>query len=323
MEPLRTQGHHEDPEVVRTARIVASARLPAESPDAKARVRRAVAKRLDAPAHVRVWRPSYVAVALLLLSGAAAASVTWAVVRWVQAEPNASQPEGASRVAPLEEEEADRAPAMGRAPMPLTPAAPLVGGLHVAPEVTAPDLSGLLVPSPAPRAMLPAMPRAPTTRRRAVIIARAPRTHEAPQTRQSAQDVENEDSTQNAQNAQNAQAPATTHEPVQPEARELAREGYQKTDAPDNAQEEIRLLHAAYRALRVTAQPARALTLLRGQLRAHPDSALREEALGLAIEACAALGDPEAAVYGLSYIRDYPSGRFRGVAERALRRFAP
>jgi len=47
---------------------------------------------------------------------------------------------------------------------------------------------------------------------------------------------------------------------------------------------------------------------------------LVEDALALSIEAAAARKDPRAAEYARRYLARYPSGRFRGMAERVLAR---
>jgi len=73
----------------------------------------------------------------------------------------------------------------------------------------------------------------------------------------------------------------------------------------------------AVRALRGAHDPARAAHLLDDYLRAYPRGALAEEALALQIEAAATLKSPRAAAFARQYLRDYPNGRFRAVAEQA------
>jgi hypothetical protein len=83
---------------------------------------------------------------------------------------------------------------------------------------------------------------------------------------------------------------------------------------------ESALLLSAVRALRRDRDLDRAGILAADYLRLYPQGALAEEALALGIEAAAARGDREAARLGAEYLRRFPGGRFREVAERALRR---
>lgn len=76
----------------------------------------------------------------------------------------------------------------------------------------------------------------------------------------------------------------------------------------------------AVRALRKLGDPGRAQALLEQYLRQNPRGALVEDALALSIEAAAARKDPRAAEYARRYLARYPSGRFRGMAERVLAR---
>jgi hypothetical protein len=73
----------------------------------------------------------------------------------------------------------------------------------------------------------------------------------------------------------------------------------------------------AIRALRKSRDPARAQRLLDDYLTSNPRGALSEDALGLAIEAAAARGDPKAADYARRYLSRFPNGRFRAIAVRA------
>lgn len=77
---------------------------------------------------------------------------------------------------------------------------------------------------------------------------------------------------------------------------------------------------AAVRALRSDHDPERAQRLAVDYLRVYPRGALAEEALAVAIEAAALRGDPQAAQLSARYLRQYPGGRFRRVAEQALQR---
>jgi hypothetical protein len=83
------------------------------------------------------------------------------------------------------------------------------------------------------------------------------------------------------------------------------------------------LLHNAMRLLRREHDPAQAGELLERYLREHPDGALHEEALGLAIEAAATRGDVRAADLAARYLSRYPEGRFAAAARRARARFTP
>ena len=76
----------------------------------------------------------------------------------------------------------------------------------------------------------------------------------------------------------------------------------------------------AIRALRKSRDPERAQKLLDGYLNSNPRGALSEDALGLAIEAAAARGDPRAADYARRYLARFPNGRFRSTALRAVER---
>jgi hypothetical protein len=50
----------------------------------------------------------------------------------------------------------------------------------------------------------------------------------------------------------------------------------------------------------------------------HPNGALGEEALGLAIESAAARGSSDAPRLAREYLTRFPSGRFRTAAKRVL-----
>jgi hypothetical protein len=93
-----------------------------------------------------------------------------------------------------------------------------------------------------------------------------------------------------------------------------------KHEAKPRAGEDPSQVAEAVRALRKQGDAARAQALLDQYLRANPHGALAEDALALSIEAAAARKDPRAADYARRYLARYPSGRFRGVAERALSR---
>lgn len=86
------------------------------------------------------------------------------------------------------------------------------------------------------------------------------------------------------------------------------------TDRPDD---DSRLVVQAMHALRVDDDPALARALCRVYLDRHPNGAVAQEALALAIEAAIAHGDPDASVLGARYLRQHPNGPFRGLARRA------
>ena len=72
-------------------------------------------------------------------------------------------------------------------------------------------------------------------------------------------------------------------------------------------------------ALRRDHDPTRAATLLSHELEADPHGVLRQEALVLAIEAADAHGDRRGAEsFARAYQREFPSGRFRQLAQRYL-----
>jgi hypothetical protein len=72
-------------------------------------------------------------------------------------------------------------------------------------------------------------------------------------------------------------------------------------------------------ALRRDHDPNRAAALLNHELEANPHGVLRQEALVLAIEAADARGDRGGAEgFARAYAREFPSGRFRQLAQRYL-----
>ena len=76
----------------------------------------------------------------------------------------------------------------------------------------------------------------------------------------------------------------------------------------------------AIRALRQEHDPIAARKLLSAYLKVYPDGALSEEALALSIEATEESGDPEALMLAIRYLKEFPDGRFRGVAELVVKR---
>jgi outer membrane protein assembly factor BamD (BamD/ComL family) len=80
------------------------------------------------------------------------------------------------------------------------------------------------------------------------------------------------------------------------------------------------LVHAAVRALRVDGRTSRARSLLSEYLSRFPHGALAEDAVALQIEAAVAARDSiEARRWASRYVNDFPSGRFRAVADSVLR----
>jgi hypothetical protein len=84
--------------------------------------------------------------------------------------------------------------------------------------------------------------------------------------------------------------------------------------------EDPSLMVDAIQALRNDHEPARASRLLADYLARYPRGALAEEAIALSIEAAAANHSPAAAGFAQRYLRQYPTGRFRETAEKALGR---
>ena len=79
----------------------------------------------------------------------------------------------------------------------------------------------------------------------------------------------------------------------------------------------------AIQALRNNHDSVRASRLLADYLTRYPHGALAEEAIALSIEAAAANHSPAAASFAERYLRQYPNGRFRQTAEKALAVRAP
>jgi hypothetical protein len=84
--------------------------------------------------------------------------------------------------------------------------------------------------------------------------------------------------------------------------------------------EDPALVVSAIQALRQDHDPERAGRLLAAYLRTHPRGALAEEAVALSIEAADGRHNPAATTFAERYLKEYPHGRFRAVAERVLAR---
>jgi hypothetical protein len=93
--------------------------------------------------------------------------------------------------------------------------------------------------------------------------------------------------------------------------------GHRPNGARSSAGDDSRSVVAAIRALRKDRDPARARTLSRDYLTAHPRGALAQEALAISIEAAMVQRDPEADALGRRYLQRYPGGAFSALARRA------
>jgi hypothetical protein len=87
---------------------------------------------------------------------------------------------------------------------------------------------------------------------------------------------------------------------------------------PPQAEQDTQVVLAGMRALRLEHNPVRARALLAGYLQLHPNGALAEEALALSIEAAVAHHDPDAPALAGRYLRRYPSGPFRALAQQEI-----
>jgi hypothetical protein len=90
--------------------------------------------------------------------------------------------------------------------------------------------------------------------------------------------------------------------------------------ATPQAEQDTQIVLEGMRALRLEHDPVRARALLGGYLEHHPNGALAEEALALSIEAAVAHHDPDASVLASRYLRRYPAGPFRALAQEEAAR---
>jgi hypothetical protein len=111
--------------------------------------------------------------------------------------------------------------------------------------------------------------------------------------------------------------PIVATPPIDP-ASSVALSPIERVRLPDGAE----LVMRAVDRLRAAHDPNGALQLLDRYRTEHPRGMLVEEALGLSIEAAAALGDARAVDYAESYLDGYPEGRFVEAARRARVRFS-
>lgn len=87
---------------------------------------------------------------------------------------------------------------------------------------------------------------------------------------------------------------------------------------PTPSLSEARLVQGAVAALRSGEDPEKAERLLAEYRKNSTSGSLDEEALALSIEVALAKKDPRARDYARRYLRDYPQGKFKSLAERAL-----
>jgi hypothetical protein len=92
---------------------------------------------------------------------------------------------------------------------------------------------------------------------------------------------------------------------------------------PPAASHETALILGALHALRRDHDPRSALRQLDAYRHRFAAGDLAEEALALSVEALAALDDRTALSLAEEYVRRFPQGRFRSLAELARRRFLP
>lgn len=114
-----------------------------------------------------------------------------------------------------------------------------------------------------------------------------------------------------------AVAAVVTADDPQPKRGVPAAPARQKHSLGLRAGEDSSAVSQSIRALRVEGDPAGARLLATRYLEEHPNGALAEEALAIAIEAAIAHHDPDAAALGARYLRLYPSGPFRSRAVKA------
>ena len=86
---------------------------------------------------------------------------------------------------------------------------------------------------------------------------------------------------------------------------------------PESGEDATRVVEAI-QALRTERDPARAQGLLDDYLKSHPRGVLSGDALALSIEAASAQHDPRAADYARRYLANFPNGKYRALAQRAL-----
>jgi hypothetical protein len=94
------------------------------------------------------------------------------------------------------------------------------------------------------------------------------------------------------------------------------------TPSNDASDSGVELVIRGLSILRRDHDPERAAALFDAYLERHPSGELVEEALALAIEAAVQRNDGRAASLAARYLECFPTGRFRGAAERAQKRQA-
>lgn len=316
-ERLRDIVASDDPAVVDLARLVRAAGDLDPRPGAQARVRRALAGR---PRVRRRWPTALVAaLVLVVVLPVAIAGVRWIVAPPVPPSVPAPVP---SRVAPAPPRVPHRAaaavdpvPPAPETPVPETPAAPValpaaprtstgpIGDGEVAPRapaaVHAPASAGSGAPVPPPAAPPPPAPEAPPPVRGSTAMP-PPASERRPHLPGRATGpVDDAPAVASA-----VRVRESAHLPVEPRT----------ASAPAAA--DTALVVEAMRRLRRGHDPQAALRQLDAYLARFPDGDLAEEALALAIEARAVLGDAAACALAEQYLQRYPHGRFRDTAER-------
>jgi hypothetical protein len=105
---------------------------------------------------------------------------------------------------------------------------------------------------------------------------------------------------------------------VEPRVRPRMRAKAQSTPQAELAADS-ELIHRAVKALRRDNNPALAARLLEADRARAAKGPLAEEALSLRIEAAVALDNDAAPRLAREYLSRYPNGRYKGIAQRALR----
>lgn len=120
------------------------------------------------------------------------------------------------------------------------------------------------------------------------------------------------------ESALQAEAPATLPELLEAQAAPVRPSMKSSVRARADAGEDAIHVVEAIQALRKERDPVRAQNLLDGYLQSHPRGVLSGDALALSIEAASARHDPRAADYARRYLANYPKGKYRELAKRAL-----
>lgn len=302
-ERLRDLVDADDPAVAELARMVRAASDLDPLPGAQDRVRAGLAE--SRQRRRRSWRPALV--------GVMVAGATLVLIIGVQ---RLVGPDAAPHIAPVHAADGDGSNAAIARAAPPTPAIPprtpsdlRTGGADTAelrPQPGHESAASPELPSPSPRddaATVAAVPEQPPSPPEPAPIRRPGRVGGFSIPRIAP-----------ARQASKAVAPEVSVTEIAPPA----------TPQPERKPEsrpEAALILDALQKLRHDRDAAGALRLLDAYRAGFPDGDLAEEALVLSIEARAALGDGEARAAAAEYLRRFPHGRFRGVAEDVQRRF--